>query len=560
MSTHDLVIRDGLVIDGTGAEGRIADVGVRDGRIAEIGKIAPNGARQIDAEAKAVTPGFVDGHTHMDAQVNWDPIGTNSCWHGVTTVVMGNCGFSVAPVRKGRQDLVARNLERAEDISGEAMNAGIDWKWETFDQYLDTVDALPKGINYAAYIGHSALRTWAMGERAFEEDAGADDLDEMKGELRSALDAGAIGFSTSRSFAHETSDDRPVASRLASRGEVEALVDEMKGRKGAVFELAHELLRPDSPEGQEYYEWLRDLTVSSGVTTTFGVLGPASKNQLAEIDAAAAAGGRMIAQTHSRGVSTLTSFRSTFPFDNQPVWKEFRKQPLEAQLAGLREPDTKQALVDAVKNAVYGRSVGAEARPPEWDEYYYFDKPLPPYRSLGEMAAERGVHPIEVLIDEAIATNLDALFMQFLTRTSDEDSVSIMRHPSSVMTFSDSGAHVGQIADSSIQSHLIAYFVREKQMLSLPEAVELITSRGARAWGFTDRGILREGMVADINVFDPETFGPEMPEVVHDLPTGARRLSQHSTGMQATIVGGEILIENGEHTGALPGQLLRRTD
>ncbi|MEZ5734591.1 MAG: amidohydrolase family protein [Novosphingobium sp.] len=560
MSGLDLVIRNGMVIDGTGADGRIADVGIAGGRIAEIGRIAPNGAQVIDAEGHAVTPGFIDGHTHMDAQVNWDPLGTNSCWHGVTTVVMGNCGFSVAPMRKGQQHLVARNLERAEDISGAAMEAGIDWKWEGFDQYLDTVDALPKGINYSAYVGHSALRTWSMGERAFEEEANEDDLAAMKGELNRALDAGAIGFSTSRSFAHETSDDRPVASRLASRDEVGQLVCEMKGRKGAVFELAQEFVMPGTPEGDEFYTWLREVTVRSGVTTTYGVLGRVWADQLREIETTAAAGGRMIAQTHSRGVSTISSFRTSFSFDSQPVWKDFRTKPLDAQLEGLKDPAMRQALVDAVKNAVYGRAIGAEARPPEWDEFYYFDKPLPPYRSLGEMAAERGVHPIEVLIDEAIATDLDAMFMQYLTRTSDEDTVAVMRHPSSVMTFSDSGAHVGQIADSSIQSHLIAYFCREKQMLSLPEAVELITSRGASAWGFADRGVLREGNVADINIFDPETFGPEMPKVVHDLPTGARRLSQRSKGMKATIVGGKVVIENGEHTGTFSGQLIRRTD
>ena len=560
MSGLDLVIRGGAVIDGTGAQERIADVGIAGGRIVEIGKIAPDGARVIDAEGHAVTPGFIDGHTHMDAQMHWDPIGANSCWHGVTSVVMGNCGFSIAPMRAGAQHLVARNLERAEDISGAAMNAGINWRWESFDQYLDVLDTLPKGINYSAYVGHSALRTWAMGERAFEEQASEDDLRAMTAQLACGLDAGAMGFSTSRSTTHETSDDRPVASRLATRGEVSALVGSMKGRRGAVFELAHEHLLPGTPDGDEYYGWLRDLTVESGVTTTFGVLGHVWRKQIAQIEAVAKLGGRMLGQSHSRGVNAVMSFRTAFPFDSQPVWIDFREQPLEAQIAGLKDPATRQSLIDAVKNAVYARSVGAEARPPQWDRFWVYDKPLPPWRPLAEIAAERGCHPIEALIDIAMADNLETLFMSPLTMTPDAETVELLRNPLAVMTFSDAGAHVSQIADASIQSHLIAYFCREKQLLSLPEAVEMITSRLARAWNFTDRGVLREGAIADINIFDPKTFGPKLPEVVYDLPTGARRLSQRSTGMKATIVSGEVLIEGGEHTGALPGKLIRRSD
>jgi len=560
MSTLDIVIRGGQVVDGTGADGYTADVGIADGRIAEIGKIASKGTREIDADGLAVTPGFIDGHTHMDAQVNWDPIGRNSCWHGVTSVVMGNCGFSVAPVRKGEQALVARNLERAEDISGAAMNAGMDWSWENFDQYLDKVDALPKGINYSAYIGHSALRTFVMGERAFSEEAGEDDLTAMKAELNRAMDAGALGISTSRSFAHETSDDRPVASRLASRDEVTQLVMEMKGRKNAVFELAHEIFMPGTEGADDYFGWLREMTVNSGVTTTFGLLGHTWKQQLADVDKTMAAGGTMVGQTHSRGVTVVSSFRSTTPFDRLPVWSEFRQQPHEAQLAQLKDAATREALVNAVKDGKYDRAIGAEAPPPDWNKFFIFDTPLPPWKTLAEVSAETGKHPAEIVIDLSIASDLTAMFMQPLTWASDEDTVAVMRHPQCVMTFSDSGAHVSQIADSSIHTHLLGYFCREKGLLSLPESVEMITSRGARAWGFKDRGVLRQGAIADINIFDPATIAPLMPEVVHDLPTGARRLSQRSQGILATLVNGEVLIEDGEHIGALPGQLLRRAN
>jgi N-acyl-D-amino-acid deacylase len=560
MSGLDLVIRGGTVIDGTGAEGRIADVGIAGDRVVEVGRIAGKGAREIDAEGHAVTPGFIDAHTHMDAQIFWDGLGTNSCWHGITSVVMGNCGFSIAPMRKGQQHLVARNLERAEDISGAAMNAGIDWRWEGFDEYLDVIEALPKGINYAAYVGHSALRTWAMGERAFEEEASEDDLRAMQGQLARALDAGAAGFSTSRSAGHETSDDRPVASRLANRREVSALVNTMKGRTGAMFELAHEIVMPGTPEGDEYFGWLCDLAVESGVTTTFGVLGFVWRKQLAMMEDVARRGGRMVGQGSSRGVNTVSSFRTVMPFDRLPVWSEFRQRPIEAQKAGLADPATRAALEDAVINAVYGRAIGAEARPPEWDKTWVYDTPLPPWRTLADVAAERGVHPITALIDIALANDLDTFIMQPLTMSTDEETVEVLRDPRMIMTFSDAGAHVGQIADASIQSHLIAYFCRERQLLSLPEAVHMMTGRAASAWNLADRGVIREGSIADINVFDPRTFGPEMPEVAFDLPAGARRLVQKSRGMKATLVAGEVLIEGGEHTGALPGRLIRRKD
>jgi len=559
VSDFDLVVRGGLVVDGSGADPFTADVGIRDGRIAAVGRVSGRGAREIDADGLVVTPGFIDGHTHLDAQLFWDKLGTNSCWHGVTTAVMGNCGFSIAPVRLGEKALVQRNLERAEDISREAMDKGINWSWEGFDQFLDVVDGLDKGINYAAYVGHSALRTWAMGERAYGERATESDLALMSEELRRAMNAGAIGLSTSRG-GHETSDDRPVASRSADWDELRHLLGVMKGRKGAMFGIANEYSSRDPESLDRYYRQLGDVTLEAGVTTTFGLMSPNWRRIMDSVEDSNRRGGRMVVQSHSRGATVLISFKSQLPFDNLPVWKEFRQLPLDEQKAGLRDPAMRARLSDAVHNAVYGRAIGAEARAPDWDEMLIYDKPLPPYRSVGDVARERGCKPLDVLIDESLAHDFNLFFIQPVMILKPDDMVPLMKHPNSVMTFSDSGAHVSQIADASIQSHFIAYWHREKKLFTLPEAVNLISGRVADVWNFQDRGRIREGNVADLNIFDLETFGPAMPEVAYDIPGGARRLAQRSVGMKATIIAGQILIEDGEHTGVYSGQLLRRRD
>ena len=447
------------------------------------------------------------------------------------------------------------------------MNAGIDWRWERFADYLDVVDAKPKGINYATYIGHSALRTWAMGERAFESAASEDDLDLMAEEVRLALDAGAIGFSTSRSDNHETADDRPVASRLATWDEVRRLVGQMKGRTRAVFELAPEgsTRTSDDEASREFFDRLTALTQEAETPATFGVVGGQWRKQLAALDDAAAAGGHVFGQCHSRGVSIILSFKTILPFDHLPEWKAMRAQPLAAQASALRDPETRAKLVEAVRTAVYRSCKRSARRGPRngTSRIFLFDKPLPPYRSVAELKPEaRGVHPVEVMIDESLARDMDCFFLAgWHPGDAPAALLEIMRHPRTVMTFSDSGAHVGQIADSSIQSHLIAYWHRDQQAFTLPQAVNLITARPADAWGLKDRGRIGLGQAADLNIFDPRTFGPALPEVAHDLPTGARRLVQRAVGMKATIVGGEVLIEDGRHTGsALPGRLIRRRD
>ncbi|HKV14115.1 MAG TPA: amidohydrolase family protein [Reyranella sp.] len=558
----DLVVRNGMIVDGSGLPRYRADVGVKDGRIAEIGRINGAAANEtIDAQGHVVAPGFVDGHTHMDAQVFWDPIGTSSCFQGVTSVVMGNCGFTLAPCRESEADLVFRNLERAEDISRDAMLAGIKWRWETFPQFLDVLESLPKGINYAGYMGHCALRTYVMGQRAFTDEATEDDLARMVLHTKEAMAAGAIGFSTTRSVNHQTSDDKPVASRLASWSEFETLV---KAMGAGLVEVAGEPTGAQSAKARKYYEDLSKLAIESGRPITFGLFNRRTmpggwRSTFDIIERTAQQGGRMFAQVHSRALNVLLSFETQLPFDKWEMWREMRTKPLAEQKKMLMDPDTRRRLVEIASRPYEGPIVrGTEARPPEWDWIFALTDMKGPHRSMAELARQKNTHPVELMIDMALQRDMKFFMIQPVANENQAEALELMKHPRSVVTFSDSGAHVSQIMDSSLQTHLLSHWVREKEAFTLEEAVKLITCDTATQFGFHDRGLLREGMAADMVVFDPDTVGPRMPEVVCDLPAGAKRLRQKADGIRATVVNGEIMLRDNEPTGALPGKLLRK--
>ncbi len=562
---YDLLIKNGTVVDGSGLPRFQADVGIAAGKIVAIGKIRENAREIIDAEGHVVSPGFVDGHTHMDAQVFWDPLGTCSCWHGITSVVMGNCGFSLAPCSEEDKLLVMRNLERAEDISPEAMQAGIKWSWTTYPEYLDAVERLPKGINYSAYIGHSALRTYVMGERAFTEEATHDDLEAMQREVRSAIQAGAAGFTTSRTRNHQTPDGQPVASRLATWDEVRQLVGVLGELNSGVFEIAGEDTGLNPERIQDYCNRLKALAVDTGVPVTFGMFSaPKAPDYwrpfFALADETAEAGGRMFIQVHSRPISVLQSFESVTSFDKLPVWRDIRKLPLAEQEVALRNPEIRHKLVQSANHPPQEgtRAVGAEARVANFKWLFpIMDRAVPPYQSVAEIAAERNQDPVETYIDLALENGLKRFFMQPLTNTHEPSTLEMMQHPRSVITFSDSGAHVSQIMDSSLQTHLLSHWVREKEALTLEDAVHQLSFVPASHWKLAGRGLLREGWNADVVIFDPQTVEPQVPELTYDLPGGARRLKQKANGFLATIVNGEVVLRNNEHTGALPGQLLR---
>ena len=564
---YDLVIRNGTVVDGTGLPKYRADVAVSGDRIAAIGRIAEKGKEEIDATGQVVSPGFIDGHTHMDAQVFWDPLGSCSCWHGVTTVVMGNCGFTLAPGTAEQRDMVLSNIIRAEDISADAMAAAIRWDWTSFRDYMNVVDKLPKTINYAANIGHSALRTHVMGERAFEQHATADDMGAMEHELLDALDAGAIGLTSSRSTAHRLPepDNRYVASYHASWEEMSQLVCLMGKTGHGIFEYSRErdARSKDPAVRKSVNDKLLDLAVKSGVPITFGL--PAgshgTQDALNLLDATAERGGRMFGQTHTRGISHVLSFKGRLQFDDFPEWKKVRSLSIEEQRKAFKDPQARKRLLEDTRTGTY-RTGGGEPRKPQYENMYVMRSAVSGNPTVGQLAAQRNMDPVEVMMDLALESDFNQLFMQFDEATvpkSEEEALATLKHPRTVMTFSDSGAHVSLIMDSSIHTHLLAYWMRERQKFSLEEAVKMITLTPAMFWGFSGRGLLRQGAIADINVFDPATIAPQIPTIENDLPTGARRLKQKSSGILATIIAGKVAFRNGEHTGSQRGKLLRST-
>jgi N-acyl-D-aspartate/D-glutamate deacylase len=564
----DLVIRHGTIVDGSGAARYRGDVGITDGRIVEIGRIRSMAQRTIDADGLIVAPGFIDGHTHMDAQVSWDRIGSCSCWHGVTSVIMGNCGFALAPCRPEEREWFARCLTAVEDIPTEAMLAGIDWTWESFPDYLATVDRLPKAINYGAYIGHSALRMYVMGKRALSEKATEDDLARMAAAVEEAMRAGAMGFSSSRATTHVTPDDTPVASRIADWSEVDRLVGAMAELNAGIFQVG-----PDISGGEaqrNFLARLKQVAVDSGRPVMFGTI--ASRQgvdpnpwtyQLEYLDDCAAAGARMWGQTTTRSINAIFSLKSYLPFDGLPTWRVVRTLPLDEQKRRLANPVTRRQLVAEEarmkpRDHVFqgGGAATTDPRKPDYDNLYALQGVDWNDPTVAQLAAQRGTHPVETIID-LVLENDNQVFVQPLVNEHPDHVLGMLKHPRTLATFSDSGAHVCQEMGSSLQTHMLNYWVRAKQAFTLEEAVRKLTFDNASAWELNDRGLVRTGYRADLVLFDEQRVKPAMPTVETDLPSGARRLVQKAEGIAATVVNGQVTLENGTATGNVPGELLR---
>ena len=566
--TLDLVIRGGTIVDGSGSRRFSGDVGIRSGRIVELGKVATPARRTIDADGLIVSPGFIDGHTHMDAQVAWDPLGSCSCWHGVTSVVMSNCGFALAPCKPADRDWYARCLSAVEDIPTEAMAAGIDWTWETFPEYLQTVERLPKAINYGMYIGHSALRMYVMGKRALSETATEDDMARMAALVQEALKTGAMGFSSSRASTHVTPDDTPVASRIAEWDEIDRIIAAMAELDAGIFQVG-----PDIASGarhRAFLDRLRQVALKYRRPIMFGVLATKQGDdpnpwsyQTKYIDDTVAAGGHMFGQGTTRSINAIFSLKSYLPFDVLPAWKPIRALPLEEQKRRLRDPEVRRALVEAEgrmkpRDNVFqgGGAATTDPRKPDYSNLFAlkgvdWDDP-----TVEQLSRARGQHPVEVMIDLSLADE-NQVYVQPLVNETPDDVLGILKHKRTLATFSDSGAHVCQEMGSSLQTHFLSYWVRKRGAFTLEEAIRKLTYDNAVAWELNDRGLVREGYAADLVLFEEDRIRPQLPTVERDLPGGARRLVQKADGIRATIVNGVVAFDSGVATGTNAGTVLK---
>jgi N-acyl-D-aspartate/D-glutamate deacylase len=558
----DLVIRGGTVVDGTGATPVVADVAIAGERIVAVEQGWDGRAtRTLDAEGRVVTPGFVDIHTHLDAQLAWDPLPTSSCWHGVTSVVLGNCGVTFAPVQPGGKEFLAEMMESVEDIPRSAILEGLPWNWTTYGQYLDWLGSVPKGINVGGMVGHCAVRVAVMGERSLDEAPAPEaDIAAMCELVDEAVSAGALGFSTSRTLLHTVPDGRCIPGTYATPEELLAIGDVL-GRLGrGVFESAPRLERdtPDLAGTRAEVGWMGELSRRSGRPVTYGLTQSNRKPELFRwiIEMTREqneAGARIRPQTTARGIGLLLGLANRTPFESSEAWRALRRVSLAERLDVLRNPQHRAGLVAA-----------AAETPPTLDLEMVFVLPAGPARydcqpqdSLAAHAARRGMSAAEAFIELNLETDGQLVCNVPVLNQRLHAVEEMLDDPMVVMGLADAGAHVGQIMDSSQPTFFLSYWVRERERWPLQEAVRRLTSDTADLFGLADRGRLREGGFADVNVIDLDGLTLPQPRFVHDFPGGAGRYVQGSAGYDYTVVNGNVFMDHGEHTGALAGSLLR---
>lgn len=542
---HDIVIRGGDIVDGTGAGPVPGDVAIDDGLITAVGAVDGGGRQEIDAEGHVVSPGFVDLHTHLDAQIGWDPALTPVSWHGVTTALMGNCGVTFAPCRPADQELLAGMMETVEDIPKHAILTGLPWTWEDYGGYLDALDALEPGINVAGMVGHCALRFYVMGERAVEEQATDAERRRMADIVGASIDGGAVGFSTNRYAPHKLPDGRSIPGTFADPDELVEIARAVGPRNA--------LMQAVGADG----EVLKSLADTTGGRVLFSYGGAnepgAGKRQSDNLDRLCE-GRDITAITHVRGSGFIWSLQSHFPFRGE-TWDALRKKDLAGRIEAINDSETATRLVAEVKPTA-GKRDGLE------NVFYMGSGATPEYtaspdRSVRAICEARGESFVEAFIRLSRESNGRGLFTVRIFNTDLQELGELIRNRHIFPSLGDAGAHVSQIMDAGWPSFVISYWIRERGLYSLREGIRRLTSGPARVIGLTDRGTLAVGMHADVNVFDLDSVSELQPELVHDFPGGAPRFIQKSRGYKATLVNGRINVVDGEHTGVCAGKVLR---
>jgi N-acyl-D-aspartate/D-glutamate deacylase len=550
-----LKITGGTVVDGTRRPRFVGDVGIKDGKVVALGSAPEEAARTIDARGKVVSPGFVDIHTHYDAQIVWDQLVSCSPWHGVTTVVMGNCGFSVAPTRPTHRDLIMRTLENVEGMSVTALRAGLgaDWPFETFPQYLDAIDSLGCAVNVGALIGHTALRLYVMGEEAVQRAATPDEIARQRAIAKEALEAGALGFATSKAITHVGYDGHPVPSRLAEFGEVMEIA-------GAMGELGTGVMQCTVGRGLSQKEFAL-LAEATGRPVSWTALLSGQPNQdfhdeLRKAAELTARGLPVYPQVAVQPVQFEMSWKAPFIYEALRCFAPVSKADLEGKKAVYADPEWREQFKE---KAGRGGKIGDRWARTEIS-YYPHDTSLEG-QNVQELADGSGRDPVDVVLDLALDADLEMRILQDVINY-DRDSIEeLLKDPNTMIGLSDAGAHASQLCDAKYSTEFLATFVRERKSFELEDAIHMLTQRPAQIFGITDRGTLEDGKPADVVVFDPAEVGHLGKRRVYDLPGGADRLISEAKGINAVVVNGTVIREEGKDTvspgGPLPGRLLR---
>jgi N-acyl-D-amino-acid deacylase len=564
---HDIVIRGGDVVDGTGSPPRRADVAIDGDRVTEVGTVAGRGRRELDAEGRLVTPGFVDIHTHLDAQLFWDPAASSSCFHGVTTVVLGNCGVTFAPVRPGQEAYLAEMMEAVEDIPADTIMAGLDWGWEAYGDYLAALGRRPLGLNVGGMIGHCALRYYVMGPRSLDEAPPTDeDVAAMAALAGEAIDAGALGFSTSRSFLHTVPDGRPVPGTFARPDELSAIAAALAARGRGTIEVVPRIGERDGPDRQNSVAelaWMEEVSRSSGRPLTFAIMQSDRRPGLwswvmDEVAAARGRGADLRPQTSARGSGILYGLAGRTPYDGLPTWAELAAKPWPARVEAVRDAGLRRRLADEADRPV---EASGPLAPKDPAKLYL----LPPGRarydvgpdgSLAAEAARRGTTAAAAFLDWSLDTDGRGL-LYYPVLNQDLGAVAQMLvNPDVLVGVADAGAHVALTMDAGQTTYLLGHWVRDEGLLDIGRAVHKLTREGAEVFGLAGRGLLAPGAFADVNVLDLDGLDLPTPEMVADFPLGANRFVQQARGYDYTLVNGRVLVDHDELTDERPGRVV----